>query len=354
MKAAAKEVYMTRSNREKMSALASLLDESKKIVIVGHERADGDVIGSMVALFYRMRSAGKEIIPFLFEEINPRYGFLGFDKHGILFNAEEVSHRESVIEADVIIVLDTAADDRLPGWKPILARRQGTLVRIDHHQSSSGVATGAVKADIDIVDASACATSELIHDFLTLDGSSLSREEAVGIFVAILTDTGWFRYSNTTPRILRIGADLLDNEIDVSEIYRMIYQRNDLNLIRLTGIVASDIVSEMNGLLLWGMIDGDLIKRLGLEKDFETDAILDILRSSKDAVSVVLFRETGNGTIRVNMRSKGTFAVNKVAEEFGGGGHRNAAGITLKGISLEDSASRVVGALKKALAGTEK
>ena len=103
----------------------------------------------------------------------------------------------------------------------------------------------------------------------------------------------------------------------------------------------------MNGRLLWAVIERKLIDDYGLEGELETDILLDLLRSTEESLCVALFRELEDGRIRVNLRSKGMVAVNGVAETFGGGGHLNAAGITMNGMSLEDCADTVVGALKK-------
>jgi phosphoesterase RecJ-like protein len=217
-------------------------------------------------------------------------------------------------------------------------------VRFDHHPSAAPIA-----AEIDITDETAFATGQLVYDFFELQSFTLTREEALGLFVAFATDTGWFRYSNTTPGTLRRAAGVLESGIDPAEIYRSIYQTNDLGLIRLTGRVISMVHSEMDDRLLWAVIDQDMIRDEGLDADFESDILMDILRSSRSTHCVALFREVSDGTVRVNLRSKGTVNVSKIAEAFGGGGHRNAAGATINGSNLEQSADRVVDALKKEL-----
>jgi len=249
-----------------------------------------------------------------------------------------------VEDADAVVIIDASSEDRLPGWETLLPRRRGVLVRFDHHPTSN-----PGDADISLVDEKACATGQIVCDFLRLAGDRLSREEALGIFVAIATDTGWFRYSNTTPAAMLLAAELLETGIDPAEIYRSVYQTNKLELIRLAGRVLATAREEMGGRLLWALIERGLIDEYGLEGELETDILLDLLRSTKDSLCVALFRELEGGRIRVNLRSKGKIAVNQVAEMFGGGGHLNAAGITMNGMQPEACAKIVVGALKKIL-----
>lgn len=329
--------------QERLRSCVSLLRDARKIVVIGHVHADGDVVGSQWALYHRLRRHNKEVIPFLFESIDPRYRFLGADEHVVFFDPRNNEHNRVVEEADAVVMLDVATADRLPGLEKPLSKRRGKLVRIDHHPSSV-----PQPVDLDAVDVTASSTGELIYDLLRYDGLSLTPEEAMGLFVAISTDTGWFRYSNTNARILDIAAKLVETGIHTAEVYRHIYQSNDLQLIRLFGHVVSGIREELDGRLIWSIIDTRMVRELGLG-EFDTDLLLDLLRSSRDALCVVLFRETVNDGVRVNIRSKGTLAINNVAEEFGGGGHRNAAGITLSGKLLDDSAEQVVNALKKVI-----
>jgi len=329
--------------QEKLRECASLLKEAESVALIGHVHADGDVVGSIWALYQRLKRRSKKVTPLLFESIDPRYRFLGADEEVMLFDRASSEHSRIIEEADVFIMLDVATADRLPGLEGPLSRRRGTLVRIDHHPSSV-----PAPADLAAVDVGASSTGELVYDLLKLDGLPLSREEAIGLFVAISTDTGWFRYSNTNAHILDIGAELVDTGIKTSEVYGHIYQNNDLNLIRLMGRVVSRMNEELDGHLIWCTIEMETIRELGLG-EFDIDHLLDLLRSARKATCVAIFRETGDSGVRVNIRSKGSLAINNVAEAFGGGGHRNAAGITMNGMSLEEASRQVVNALKDAV-----
>jgi len=336
---------MAISIEEKMRSCASFLESVDRVVIVGHVRADGDVIGTMSALSHRLESRGKEVSSFLFEPIPSRFDFLGFGEKALIFSPSSDEHRSTVLDADAVLILDSSSIERLPGWNDLLARKRDVCVRIDHHPSSS-----PIDAIIDITDVRASATGQIVYELLRMQDLPFSSEEALGLFVALATDTGWFRYSNTTPVALEQGAGLLKTGIDPGSVYRRVYQSNELGLIRLMGTVISGIRAELDGRLLWGVITPDQIREAGLERDFEIDVLLDLLRSTRDVCCVAVFRALEDGVIRVNLRSKGEIAVNGVAERFGGGGHRNAAGVTILEGDLDRTAKEIVDALREVVA----
>lgn len=333
--------------QEGMNACASLLDGARNVVVVGHMRADGDVVGTMTAFYHHLVAHSKDVFSFLFEPVPERYGFLAIQEHVQIFDSSDTGYRDTVKSADVVILLDVSSWDRLPGWEELLEDFPGKVVRFDHHPSSR-----PLDVDVDITDTNASATGQLVYDYIKLRGEKPDRMTALGLFTAIATDTGWFRYSNTTAHSFRMVSELLETGINISEVYRNVYQRNELGMIRLMGRVISSMRSEMDGRLLWGTISEDLVREAGIEKEFETDILLDILRSSQQSLCVALFREMDGGAVRINLRSKGTIPVNEVAEAFGGGGHRNASGITIENSTPEKSAESVVEAIKRMMCRT--
>lgn len=339
---------MAISFEEKMRSCASLLDNADRVVIVGHVHADGDVIGTMSALSHRLESRGKGVISFLFEPIPSRFDFLDFQEKVCIFDSTSDEHQSSILAADAIVILDSSSIERVPGWDSLVARKRDVCARIDHHPSST-----PIDVAIDLTDEKASATGQLIYRLLDLYAQPLSREEALGLFVALATDTGWFRYSNTTPAALQQAAELLRTGINPGLIYRNIYQSNELGLIRLMGSVISNMHAEMDGRLLWGTITSDQVREAELERDFEIDVLLDLLRSTRAVCCVAVFRVLEDGVIRVNLRSKGEVAVNGVAERFGGGGHQNAAGVTIVGGDGDRSVDEIVHALREVVAGSE-
>lgn len=329
---------------ETFKAVQSAFDEAARIVLVGHVNADGDAIGSMAALHSRLakrgkRSGGKQVTPFLFEAIPERFRFLNFDSILQIFDPDSEAHASTVLDADLIVILDLSVVHRMPGWDSLLDKFEGTIICIDHHPLPE-----TLPGHINLVNPRACATGELLYKLFRLEGTPLTRDEALALFTAITTDTGWFQYTNTTPETLAMASELLSLGIEPADVFGKVYQANDFDSVRLTGKLAYETRSALDGRLLWVSISREALASCGLES-FETESILDILRSVKTSLCVVLFRETTDGAIRVNLRSKGDVFIHKVAERFGGGGHRKAAGITLRDVSLEEAEARVIDAL---------
>jgi len=319
-----------------LKKVLSLVKKANRVVIVCHVNADGDALGSLFALYNHLLLKVEEITAFIFEPISDRYGFLGLDRLATVFNPDNGSHSKTILESDLLIVLDLALEERLPGWSGILSEYKGSIVCIDHHPEPENPL-----GSVNVIDSDAAAAGQLLYHLFTLDNNKISYEETLGLFTALATDTGWFRYSNTSPEVLSIAAKMVENGLSPSEIYRNIYQNNDLRHVKLTGKIANNVHSELDGRFLWAIISQAVIHESGVE-DLENEELLDIFRSVKGCDCVALFREKPQGVVRVNLRSKGNIAINSLAEKYGGGGHPKAAGITIFDTSLEKASAEIV------------
>jgi phosphoesterase RecJ-like protein len=279
------------------------------------------------------------VTAYLFEEIASRYGFLDFDRLVTIFDSQDADARNEILSSDLIIALDLATMDRIPGWSDILNRYEGKIAIIDHHPDPE-----STFGDINIINWKASATAELLHSLFVLEKDEVNAYQGKALFTGIATDTGWFRYTNTQPHTLALAAKLLGTGIDPATIFGRIYQRNPLKHIRFTGKLVHEARSAMDDQLLWVTLSQEALQKSELDR-WENEDLLDMLRSVKESRCVALFREEGNGTVRVNLRSKGNLCINKVAEKFGGGGHRKAAGITLRDTTLADAEKKVVDAI---------
>lgn len=330
--------------RKDLKEIQTRIKEAQQVSLVCHVNADGDALGSISALYHRFHSQVSQVNAFVFEPIPERYEFLGLHKIVQQFDGQDQSCIDKISRSDLVFVLDLAVIERLPGWEGILSDYQGTIVCIDHHPEPENPI-----GHINIIDSNVAATGQLIYEFFQLENKKLKYEEALAIFTAIATDTGWFRYSNTTPDVMAIAAKLLESDLAPAKIFSHIYQSNDIRHVKLTGFVANHVRSEMDNRFLWAVIPKKIIQESGL-KDLENEELLDIFRSVKGCACVALFREAPDGKVRVNLRSKGDLAINKLAERFGGGGHRNAAGVTLNCESIDKAAEQVVEAVKEFMA----
>ncbi|MFH2001036.1 MAG: bifunctional oligoribonuclease/PAP phosphatase NrnA [Planctomycetota bacterium] len=324
---------------ESFKEILNAFDAAFRTVLVGHVNADGDVIGSMSALSSRLGMRGMQVTSFLFEPVPERYRFLSFDQSVEIFDADKVSHRRSILDADLIVILDLSVISRLPGWSSLLDEFKGKVICIDHHPVPE-----SFLGHINLINPQACSTGQILFELFRLEEAPLTRGQALALFTAITTDTGWFQYSNTTPETLSMASELLRTGIDPSEVFGYIYQANDFSTVRFTGKLAHETRSALGDRLLWVSISQEALESCGLAS-FETESILDILRSVKPSQCVALFRETEEGTVRVNLRSKGRLYIHKLAERFGGGGHRKAAGITFTDLSLKEVEKKVINAL---------
>ncbi len=328
---------MTSANRESSARLRELIEKSDSFLLSGHVNIDGDSLGSMLGMYHLLRQRGKRVRALAFEPIAERYAFLGGD--ALVETFDPKVHAEPAKNSDVFMMFDFSATSRMPGLWDLVASGRAVKVCVDHHVAEK------LPGDINIHDASAPATGKIVLDFVRELGGTIDKPMAEALLVAISTDTGWFRYSNTSPQVLRDAADLLSAGIDASKVYREVYQRNPVPLVRLIGRVAAALTSELNGAVLWGTIPIALVDELGVG-DFETDELLDLLRTAREAECVALFRETRSGEVRINLRSRGDVDVSRLARDIGGGGHRYAAGATIAG-PLAAAAERVVSRLKQ-------
>ncbi|MBK6942729.1 MAG: DHH family phosphoesterase [Planctomycetes bacterium] len=331
---------MTASLTESIAQFERLVAQRSRFVLAGHVNIDGDSLGSMLGMADALRQLGKSVRCIVFEPVSDRYAFLQGAAKVEIF--DPVVHAPALHDADVFMMFDFSSTNRIPGLWDLVEASRVTKVCFDHHP------TATLPGDINVHDPASPATGTIVLAVLRRLGVPLSNSIAEALLVAISTDTGWFRYSNTSPAVLRDAAELTATGIDPHRIYREVYQRNEVALIRLIGAVAAQLNDEFDGRLLWATIPNELIERLGVGT-FETDQLLDLLRTGRDVECVALMRETSNHDVRVNLRSRGVVDLTPIAREMGGGGHRHAAGATLQ-CGLTEAVDRVMPLVRAALA----
>lgn len=293
-----------------------------RVAITTHVNADGDGTGSEVALWHLLTRMGVRAAITNPTPFPARYSFLLSGLQGVDKSREAVKHLE---RADAILVLDIADLGRLGHLGQIVGRRNVPVACIDHH-----VSNGSLPAGPRMVDSKACATGELVHDLAHVAGWELGEDAARALYVAVLTDTGGFRFSNTTARALRVAAHLLEQGLDPEEIYREVYASESEGKIRLLAEVLETLVVEHDRKLAWVTIPPGALERHGVDAD-ELEGVVEFARSIQGVELAILFRELANRRIKVSFRSVAGIDVALLAESFGGGGHRRAAGASLEG-----------------------
>lgn len=302
--------------------VAALLRPGLRACLTTHVNPDGDGLGSEVALAHLLRAQGVRV-----EVANPtttpeRFTFLFADLPGVDRSAQAV---KAIRQADLIFVLDIADLSRLGALGGAVAERGAPVVCIDHHISAGNLPPGPR-----YVDSTAAATGELIVRLAHELRWGIPPEAARALYVAILTDTGGFRFSNTSPATLRAAADLLEVGVDPEEVYRLVYAGAPAGRPRLLADVLQTLVVEEDPGLSWVTVPSGALERHGVEAD-DLDGAVEHARAIRGTRLALLFREVSGGRIKVSLRSVGDVNVAELAHRFGGGGHAKAAGAAIVG-----------------------
>lgn len=319
-----------------MQDLASqFLDEvrrAKSVVIGSHLNPDGDALGSALAVSHFLDTLGVENEVLCHHAPPKNLVFLP--------GSERVRQKPLGEEHDLAIVLDLDSLDRLGDTRPYFEKAKKMIV-VDHHVPHNS------PGDIRIVDTSAPATSLILTRLLIAAGAKITAEMATCLLTGIVTDTGSFRFRNTTPESLSLSAILLEDGADINLVSEEIYQRIPLSAARLQGIVLSGMELTPDGKICWSALKLDDFLSTGAS-DEDTEGFANDILSVSTVEIAAFFRETKPNIIRVSLRARGDLDVSSVAREFNGGGHRNAAGCTLEE-PLPAAVSRVVERLKLCL-----
>lgn len=295
---------------------ARIADEIRKrhrFVITSHVRPDGDAIGSQLAMAYALRSLGKDVR--IVNRDAPPAPLLAFP--GVA--AIEVSERIDD-PGDAVLVMECGDLTRTG----VAGLESGFVINIDHHPGNT------MYGAINWFDLSASACGEMVFDLVRELGVPLTTEIATHVYVAILTDTGSFHYSNITPRTFDICRECVEAGVNPPAVARSIFDSNNLGRLKLFGAVLSRMELDATGRLATVFVDQALARDCGGTYE-DTEGLINLPLTVKDIQAVVFFKESGPDQWRVSMRSKGDVDINAVAKQFGGGGHKNASGCTVHG-----------------------
>jgi len=321
-------------------AFATALRPGQRVCITTHVNPDGDGIGSEVGLVHLLRAQGVDAIITNPSPTPPRFSFLFDGLPGVDRSAEAV---KELRRADLIIVLDISDLTRLGMLIETVKNRGVPVACVDHH-----VSVGVLPPGPRYLDPDAAATGELIYELAKANGWNVTEQVARALYVAILTDTGGFRFSNTRARTLRVAADLLEAGVDNEEIYLEVYARAPEGRPRLFAEALQTLVVENEHGLAWVTVPPGSIERLGVSSD-DLDGVVEFPRSIEGVRMALLFREISQGRVKVSLRSVGDVDVAAFAKPYGGGGHTKAAGLSLTG-SLAEVQATVLKAAREYLA----
>jgi phosphoesterase RecJ-like protein len=307
------------TTRNDLEAVADAIRTNDRFIVVTHENPDGDALGSMLGTTLALRSLGKDVVMYLSGDapLPGEYRFL---------RLEELQRGE--LPADVgerVLLAVDCANERRIGPEPTLLERARLVVDVDHHHDNSRF--GAV--NLIVPDASS--TAEIVRDVLRELDVELTPDIAESLYVALVTDTGRFQYSNTTPKSLRLAAELVEAGADVHGIFRHVYETVQFAKLKLLAR-ALDRAQLFEGgrLVVSYLVRGDFAA-VGAEEPY-SEGIIDYLRSVEGSEMVALIREPPRDegpARRVSLRSShDEVDVSAIARQVGGGGHRQAAGFS--------------------------
>ncbi len=329
--------------RESIERLAQELRAGRSVAISTHINADGDGCGSETALSRLLGQMGIRshiVNPTPWPEM---YKFLLGDD---VRDASELGAK-ALNESDVLVVLDISDVKRLGVLAEAVRRLKIPKLVIDHHLPSDEPPSALMVADV-----TACATGELIYDFATCLGLEVTPDVARALYVALLTDTGGFRFSNTTARCLSIAGQLIASGVEPEEMYSRLYASMPVGRLHLLRDALATLEVDPEYGISWISVAAGAAEEYGLKSE-DLEGIAEHPRSIGGTRLALFFRDLGHDKVKVSFRSTGTVDVNKFAKQFGGGGHAKAAGALIEG-SLDYVRHNVVQAAREFLSGEDK
>src|ERR671937_1688975 len=325
----------SRQQTSELEAVAETIRSHDRFLIVTHENPGGDALGSLLALKLALDSLGKDSEMYLYGDAPlPReYAFMPL----------EALRREPPADAPdrVLVALDCANEQRL-GPDPTLLQRARLVIDIDHHHDNSRF------GDINLIVSDASSTGEVLRDIFGELGVELTPEIAEALYIAVVTDTGRFQYANTTPKTLRLAADLVEAGADVHRVFQGVYENVQFAKLKLLARALERAqVYEGGALVVSYLLRGDFAE-VGAAEPY-SEGIIDYLRAVEGADMAALIREpprSDGPARRVSLRaSTDELDVSAMARKSGGGGHRQAAGF-----SSDDSVDEITRFLEREFA----
>ena len=285
----------------------------RRFVLSSHSRPDGDSLGSQLAMVYALQAMGKEALAINADPAPaPLMAFPGVSDIRIASSAEG--------EFDAAIIME-CGDLKRTG---VSGLDRFFVINIDHHPGNAGY------GQINWFDAGAAACAEMVYELVRALGVPLTREIATHVYLAILTDTGSFHYSGISPRTFEICRECLVAGVDPVTVARNVYDSNNMGRLKLFGAVLGAMQIDTTGRIAIVYVDHEMARTAGGTYE-DTEGLVNLPLTVKEIEAVIFFKQERGDEYRISLRSKGNIDIGSIAKEFGGGGHRNAAGLTVSG-----------------------
>ncbi|MCH7839995.1 MAG: DHH family phosphoesterase [Planctomycetes bacterium] len=343
---------MSQIQSSKFIEAAETMAAWRRPLLFSHAKPDGDALGSLIAMHRFLASPGVEPMIVLFDDVPGRYSFL--ERLAPCRRLGKDIQWDGLTDADAVILLDTCSYSQLEPVADWLRSTSLTKLVVDHH------ATGDDLADVLLTDASAASTSLILFEWARSVGWSLDTGTAVALYVGLATDTGWFRHSNTDARALEAAADLTRQGARAYELFDALYQQESVARFRLRAEACKRLELRLGERLAVITIPMSAFDETGAVRADTEDLVNEPLRLASVVVSIMLVEDAG-GIIRVGFRSRAPsdpqatacakipdVDVAAIAQSFGGGGHRRAAGARVTG-TLEQVKEKIIARIEPTL-----
>ena len=318
-----------------IEAIAKELRDNKRFLLTTHVNPDGDAIGSLGALALVLEDLGKEVVAYCQDEIP---GFLRF----LPYSERIVREIPGPNGFDVAVVLDCGELDRIGSAAEALQQVE-KIIHIDHHSSSDDF------GQLNLVRPECSSTAEILYEIFQAIPAALSSQAAENIYTAILTDTGSFRFANTTSRALDIAAEMVALGVAPDKIASEVYDSMSPERLRLLALSLKTLTLRANGRLATMQVSRRMLEETKTSV-MDTDGFVNYPRGINTAEMAIFFREMDSGKVNVSLRSRGRLNVAEFARNYDGGGHHNAAAFRAEG-SLEEVVEEVLAAAEEFIAG---
>jgi phosphoesterase RecJ-like protein len=299
-----------------VAQIASVLDQAASIGVVGHIGPDGDALGSMIALALAARGAGIAAVASFDEP------FVVPAEMSFLDTTTLVPPKSFPETPDVAVVVDTSVPGRVGSLAEKLDAAKD-LVVIDHHISNGDW------GDHLLIDRTAAAASELVYEVIVELGWDITPEVATALYTGIVTDTGRFQYSSTSPRTHQIAAHLLEHGVHPDLIGQKLFEESSFGYYSVVARVLGRATLDDDHRFVWSMMTNEDLEHAGIS-GHETDGLIDLVRMARGTDVACLLKIKGGGVVKGSLRSRGVVDVARIAGAFGGGGHHNASGFTTR------------------------
>ncbi len=320
------------------SPFTAFVQRHKHFLVTTHTRPDGDALGSQLAVAEALESLGKKVARVIPSRLPPRYEILDPDRHIKAYGGPT----DYLRQCDAILVVDTGTWNQLAGVADFIRSSPAEKFVIDHHQTQDNLGGNR------IVDTSSESCGRLACEAIRALDVAITPTMANNLFMAVATDTGWFRHTNTKAATMTLAAELIEAGAKPTELYEWIYETNTKPRLALRGRSLSRLATMANDRIAWSEIYIKDYADTGAIP-LDTEDLINDPRSLAGTVIALLFIEQPDGQIKISFRSKEPVDVAKLAEQFGGGGHKRAAGATQDG-PLPVTRDKVLAAAVAALA----